>query len=155
MVAGRPPALPLCLCLTLVIRQQTCNQCLRTLSLQPVSNIDSCPAALQVSIECSPEQLLEYLHSADAAAVSVAAGAAHQAKQEEERLLEAASNALGTQYLIRFISRHKQPDICSSLERLISHAAAVRQTFDMSGEYPRVCLAVCPNTTTPWRAMAT
>lgn len=108
-----------------------------------------------MSIECSPEQLLEYLQGADAAAVSIAAAAVHQAKQEEERLLEAASNALGTQYLMRFISRHKQPDIRSSLERLISHAAAVRQTFDMSGEYPRVCLAVCPNTTTHWCTMAT
>ena len=119
-----------------------CNHCLyKVLAVQPLSTTHFCSAALQVSIECSSEQLLEYLQGADAAAASAAAGAVHQAKQEEERLLEAASDALGTQYVMRFISRHQQPDIRSSLERLISHAAAVRQTFDLSGKYPEIYFA--------------
>lgn len=93
-------------------------------------------AAPQVSIDCSPEQLLDYLHGAAAAAASTAATAVHQAREEEERLLEAASNALGTQYVLRLMPRHKQPDIRLSLQRLISHAEAVRQAFDMSGRHP-------------------
>lgn len=93
-------------------------------------------AALQVSIDCSPEQLLEYLCGADATAASIAASAVHQAKAEEERLLEAASDALGTQFVMRLIPRHQQPDICRSLKQLISNAEAVRQAVDMSGRYP-------------------
>ena len=90
-------------------------------------------AALQVSIDCSPQQLLEYLHGAAASAASTAAAAVYQAKEEEDRLLEAASNALGTQSVMRFIGRYQQPDIRRSVERLISNAEAVRQAFDMSG----------------------
>ena len=98
-----------------------------------------------MSTECSPEQLLEYLHSAAAAAASTAAAAVYQAKEEEERLLEAASSALGTQTVMRFVPQHQQPDIRRSLARLISNAEAVRQAFDMSGRYPHPpWLAICP-----------
>ena len=110
-------------------------------------------ATLQVSIDCSPQQLLEYLHGAAATEASVSAAAVHQAKAEEERLLEAASNALGTQTVMRFIPRHQQPDICGALERLISSAEAVRQAWDMSGGYPDPAwLAICPRAENCWHA---
>lgn len=51
---------------------------------------------IQVSTDCSPEQLLEYLQGEAATAASTAAVAQGRARQEEEELLEAASKALGT-----------------------------------------------------------
>lgn len=91
--------------------------------------------ALQVTTDCSPEQLLEYLQGSGATAASTAAAAHGRARREEERLLQAASKTLGTQSTMRLCSRSRQPDINRSLQQLIATADAVREAFDLSGMY--------------------
>lgn len=91
---------------------------------------------LQVSTDCSPEQLLEYLQGEAATAASTAAVAHGRARQEEEELLEAASDALGTRHVMRMVSRYWQPDINRSLQQLIATADAVKAAFDLSGMSP-------------------
>ncbi|KAL3131939.1 hypothetical protein ABBQ38_007635 [Trebouxia sp. C0009 RCD-2024] len=62
----------------------------------PLLHYDDLLGLLEVSTDCSPEQLLEYLQGEAATAASTAAVAQGRARQEEEELLEAASKALGT-----------------------------------------------------------
>ena len=96
-----------------------------------------------MSTDCSPEQLLEYLQGEGAAAASTAAVAQGRARQEEEELLGAASDALGTRYVMRMVSRYRQPDINRSLQKLIATAGAVRAAFDLSGMSQEPDSATC------------
>ena len=96
-----------------------------------------------MSTDCSPEQLLEYLQGEAATAASTAAVAQGRARQEEEELLGAASDALGTRYVMRMVSRYRQPDINRSLQKLIATAAAVTAAFDLSGMSYKPYSATC------------
>ncbi|KAL3163390.1 hypothetical protein ABBQ32_009774 [Trebouxia sp. C0010 RCD-2024] len=98
----------------------------------PVLHYDDLLGLLEVSTDCSPEQLLEYLQGEAATAASTAAVAHGRARQEEEELLEAASDALGTRHVMRMVSRYWQPDINRSLQQLIATADAVKAAFDLS-----------------------
>ncbi|KAL3152625.1 hypothetical protein ABBQ32_001640 [Trebouxia sp. C0010 RCD-2024] len=89
--------------------------------------------ALQVTTECRPQQLLEYLRGEAATAASAAAANQDRAKAEEDRLLEAARMALGVQHIIRICSRNDQPSVTAPLQRLIQHGPTVRQAVDLSG----------------------
>ena len=93
---------------------------------------------VQVTTDCTPQQLLEYLQGEAATAASRAAVNQDRAKVEEERLLEAARMALGVQHIIRICSRNDQPTVTEPLQRLIQHGPAVRQAVDLSG------LHICP-----------
>ncbi|KAL3142186.1 hypothetical protein ABBQ38_002537 [Trebouxia sp. C0009 RCD-2024] len=89
--------------------------------------------ALQVTTECRPQQLLEYLQGEAATAASAAAVNQDRAKAEEDRLLEAARMALGVQHIIRICSRKDHPSVTAPLQRLIQHGPTVRQAADLSG----------------------
>lgn len=88
---------------------------------------------VQVTTECRPQQLLEYLRGEAATAASAAAANQDRAKAEEDRLLEAARMALGVQHIIRICSRNDQPSVTAPLQRLIQHGPTVRQAVDLSG----------------------
>lgn len=88
---------------------------------------------VQVTTECRPQQLLEYLQGEAATAASAAAVNQDRAKAEEDRLLEAARMALGVQHIIRICSRKDHPSVTAPLQRLIQHGPTVRQAADLSG----------------------
>lgn len=98
---------------------------------------------VQVTTDCRPQQLLEYLQGEAATAASTAAVNQDMAKAKEDRLLEAARIALGVQHIIRLCSRNDQPTVTEPLQRLIEHGPAVRKAIDMSGLHP--CLAALAN----------
>ena len=87
----------------------------------------------QVTTECRPQQLLEYLQGEAAKAASAAAVCQDRAKAEEDRLLEAARMALGVQHIIRICSRNDQPTVTEPLQRLVQHGPTVRQAVNLSG----------------------
>lgn len=89
--------------------------------------------AVQVTTDCRPKQLLEYLQGEAATAASAAAVSQGGARAEEDRLLEAARMALGVQHIIRICSRNDQPTVTEPLRRLIQHGPTVRQAVDLSG----------------------
>lgn len=89
--------------------------------------------ALQVSTECEPQQLIDYLHGEAANAASATAAAQDKARGEEERLLESARVALGAQQIIRVCSQNEHPSVSRPLQQLIRSAAAVKQHVDLSG----------------------
>lgn len=93
---------------------------------------------IQVTTDCRPQQLLEYLRGEAATAASTAAVNQERAKAEEDLLLEAARTALGVQHIIRLCSRNDQPTVTEPLQRLIQHGPAVRQAIDLSGMH--ICL---------------
>ena len=88
---------------------------------------------VQVTTDCRPQQLLEYLQGEAATAASIAAVHQDRAKSEEDQLLEAARIALGVQHIIRLCSRNDQPTVTEPLQRLVQHGPAVRQAVDLSG----------------------
>lgn len=90
---------------------------------------------MQVTTDCRPQQLLEYLQGEAAKAASTAAANQDRAKAEEDQLLEAARIALGVQHIIRLCSRNDQPTVTEPLRRLIQHGASVRQAIDLSGRH--------------------
>lgn len=96
---------------------------------------------MQVTTDCRPQQLLEYLQGEAATAASTAAANQDRAKAEEDQLLEAARIALGVQHIIRLCSRNDQPTVTEPLRRLIQHGSSVRQAIDLSGLH--ICLAPC------------
>ena len=89
---------------------------------------------MQVSTECDPRLLLDYLSGELATAASTASKLQDRARQEEERLLKAACTALRAKHIIRVCSVHDHPQVCQAIQRLISNAAAVRQAVDLTGE---------------------
>ena len=88
---------------------------------------------MQVSTECDPCLLLDYLSGESATAASSASIVQDRARQEEERLLKAACTALRAKHIIRVCSVHDHPQVCQAIQRLISNAAAVRQAVDLTG----------------------
>lgn len=95
--------------------------------------------ALQVSLECRPQELLEYLHGEAASSASLTAALQDQARTEEERLLQLACNALGAQQIIRVCSTNEHPSVSRPLQQLIHNAAAVKQQVDLSGAAGACC----------------
>ena len=93
---------------------------------------------MQVSIECPPQQLIDYLHGEAASAASATAAAQDKARGEEEQLLESARIALGAQQIIRVCSQNEHPSVSRPLQQLIRSAAAVKQHVDLSG-MPSAC----------------
>ena len=89
---------------------------------------------MQVSTECKPQQLLDYLQGDAATAASETAAAQDKARGEEARLLDLARLALGAQQVIRVCSQNEHPSVSRPLQQLIHNAAAVRQHVDLSGE---------------------
>lgn len=100
-------------------------------------------AVLQVTTDCRPEQLLEYLQGEAATAASIAADAHADSRKEEQALLDAAGEALGAKFVMRMCSRHQQPKINQALQQLIQNAEAVKQSFDLSGGRSSVSLKCC------------
>ncbi len=98
---------------------------------------------LQVTTDCRPEQLLEYLQGEAATAASIAADAHADSRKEEQALLDAAGEALGARFVMRMCSRHQQPKINQALQQLIQNAEAVKQSFDLSGGRSSVGLKRC------------
>lgn len=90
--------------------------------------------AMQVSTDCDPGLLLDYLTGEAATAASTASAVQDRARQDEERLLQAACTALRAKHIIRVCSVHDHPQVCQAIQRLIGNAAAVRQAVDLSGE---------------------
>lgn len=88
----------------------------------------------QVHTDCKPQQLLDYLHGEAAKAASTAAVAQDKAREEEDRLLEAARVALGAKHVMRMCSSHEHPSVSRPVQRLIHNAHAVRQAVDLSGQ---------------------
>ena len=87
----------------------------------------------QVTTDCRPQQLIEYLCGEAAKAASTAAVAQDTARAEEAQLMEAARRALGAKHIIRVCSAEEQPTVSRPLQRLIQGAAAIRQVVDLSG----------------------
>ena len=92
---------------------------------------------MQVTTECRPQQLLEYLHGAAAREASTAAAAQDRTRAEEDRLLELACVALGVQHIIRMCSRNDQPSVSEPLRRLIQHGPSIREAVNLSGTFCR------------------
>ncbi len=105
--------------------------------------IEIAPAVLQVTTDCRPEQLLEYLQGEAATAASLAADSHADSRKEEQALLDAAGEALGAKFVMRMCSRHQQPKINQALQQLIQNAEAVKQSFDLSGGHSSVSLKRC------------
>ncbi|KAL0041357.1 hypothetical protein WJX79_000663 [Trebouxia sp. C0005] len=99
----------------------------------PALEFDQSNGILQVTTDCRPEQLLEYLQGEAATAASIAADVHANSRKEEQALLDAAGEALGAKYVMRMCSRHQQPEIKQALQQLIQNAEAVKQSFDLSG----------------------
>lgn len=87
----------------------------------------------QVTTDCRPQQLIEYLCGEAAKAASTAAVAQDTARNEEARLLEAARLALGAKHIIKVCSAEEHPSVSQPLKRLIQGAPAIRQVVDLSG----------------------
>ena len=86
-----------------------------------------------MTTHCRPQQLLEYLQGEAATAASTAAAAQDKAKDEEERLLEAARVALGAKHVVRICSPSDHPTVSAPVQRLIQNASTIRQAVDLSG----------------------
>ncbi|KAL0050186.1 hypothetical protein WJX82_006057 [Trebouxia sp. C0006] len=99
----------------------------------PALEFDKSNGILQVTTDCRPEQLLEYLQGEAATAASIAADAHADSRKEEQALLDAAGEALGARFVMRMCSRHQQPKINQALQQLIQNSEAVKQSFDLSG----------------------
>ena len=100
-------------------------------------------AVLQVTTDCTPEQLLEYLQGEAATAASIAADVHADSRKEEQALLDAAGEALGARFVMRMCSRHQQPKINQALQQLIQNSQAVKQSFDLSGGHSSVSQRAC------------
>lgn len=88
----------------------------------------------QVHTDTEPDVLLNYLDGEAATAASTASQLQDRARQEEQRLLQAACAALRAKHIIRVCSAHDHPHVCEAIQRLIGNAPAIRQAVDLSGE---------------------
>ena len=88
----------------------------------------------QVHTNIDPHVLLSFLAGEAATAASTASQLRERARQEEQRLLQAACAALRAKHVIRVCSVHDHPHVCEAIQRLIGNAAAIRQAVDLSGE---------------------
>ena len=84
----------------------------------PMVDYSTASATLHVRTDCSPEHLLDYLHSDRCLNAGDEAREALTDEVEEQRILEEAREALGAKRVIRICSVYERQQVLSLVSRI-------------------------------------